>query len=107
MGVCVSLPCAVLLFGIALYLRKRRINTTIISIGVDFMQIVSIFTNLNFSWPPQLKTLFQISSASTFNTQVLAPECSIADWSFSVKCVGTVEMKICALLCFAQTVLSK
>ena len=60
-------------------------NTAIISIGLDFFQILSIFTSLNFQWPAQLKTLFQLSSASTFNTQVLAPECSITVWSFESK----------------------
>ena len=87
--------CAVVLVGVAVYFRKQHINGSIISIGLDFLQIFSIFTSLDFSWPPQLKSLFQAASASTFNTQVLAPECSISNWSFSVKCVHAPMRRGC------------
>ena len=75
----------VALVGVGVFLRRHRVNTAMISIGLDFLQIMSIFTSLNFQWPAGLKTLFQLSSASTFNTQVLAPECSVSGWSFEAK----------------------
>lgn len=77
--------CAGLLFGVVGYLKKHQVNSAVISIGLDFLQIMSIFTSLNFQWPASLKTLFELSSASTFNTQVLAPECTISGWSFAIK----------------------
>ena len=72
---------------VVLFLRRQRVNTSVISIGLDFMQIVSIFVNLNFQWPDQLRKLFAAASTSTFNTQVLAPECSISAWNFTLKSV--------------------
>lgn len=81
-------PCVwivVLLFGVAAYLKKHRVSTSVIGIGLDFMQILSIFTSLNFQWPASLKSLFEAASASTFNTQVLAPECTVSGWNFTTK----------------------
>jgi hypothetical protein len=51
------------------------------------MQVVSVFSSFGFQWPVQLNKLFAASSMSTFNEQLMAPECSIGSWSFELKCV--------------------
>jgi hypothetical protein len=51
------------------------------------VQVVSVFSSFGFQWPVQLTKLFAASSMSTFNEQLMAPECSIGAWSFELKCV--------------------
>ncbi len=48
-------------------------------------QVVSLFSSFGFEWPVQLNSLFAASSMSTFNDQLIAPECSIGSWSFELK----------------------
>jgi hypothetical protein len=86
------------LLGIA---RWKGVNLSALGIGVDFLQVVSLFSSFGFAWPPQLTALFAASSAASFNDQLVAPECSIGTWSFSRKCVllggggGAVLADVC------------
>jgi hypothetical protein len=48
---------------------------------------MSIFTSFEFQWPKALKSLFAYASATTYNDQLMAPECSVSQWSFELKCV--------------------
>jgi hypothetical protein len=51
------------------------------------LQVVSVFSSFGFKWPVQLTKLFAASSMSSFNDQLMAPECSVGSWSFELKCV--------------------
>ncbi len=51
------------------------------------MQVVSVFTSFGFKWPVQLTKLFDAASMSSFNEQLMAPECSIGAWGFRTKSV--------------------
>jgi hypothetical protein len=55
------------------------------------VQVVSVFSSFGFQWPVQLTKLFAASSMSTFNEQLMAPECSIGAWSFELKCVPSLQ----------------
>jgi hypothetical protein len=55
--------------------------------SVASVQVVSVFSSFGFQWPVQLTKLFAASSMSTFNEQLMAPECSIGAWSFELKSV--------------------
>jgi hypothetical protein len=48
-------------------------------------QVVSVFSSFGFKWPVQLSKLFAAASMSSFNDQLMAPECSIGTWSFEMK----------------------
>jgi hypothetical protein len=65
--------------------RRKGVNLSALGIGIDFLQIVSMFTAFGFKWPGQLTSLFNMASTATFNEQMLAPECSIGTWSFETK----------------------
>jgi hypothetical protein len=65
--------------------RRYGVNLSALGIGVDFLQVVSLFSSFGFSWPPALTGLFNASSTSSFNDQLMAPECSIGTWSFASK----------------------
>ena len=73
------------ILGVIVYCRKKRINMTALSVGVDFMQIVSIFSSFGFAWPSELSSVFTAASAAALNDQLLAPECSVAGWSLTRK----------------------
>jgi hypothetical protein len=75
----------VIFIVLAAYAHKKRVNMSALGIGVDFLQIMSIFTNFGFKWPASLKKLFQYSSLSTFNDQMMAPECTVTTWTFENK----------------------
>ena len=78
---------AVFFIALAAYAHKKRVNMSALGIGVDFLQIMSIFTSFGFTWPANLKALFQYTSLSTFNDQMMAPECTVTTWTFTNKCV--------------------
>jgi hypothetical protein len=44
-----------------------------------------VFASFGFEWPVQLNKLFAASSMSSFNEQLMAPECSLGSWSFERK----------------------
>ncbi len=44
----------------------------------DFIQVLSMFSNFDFGWPPAVKTTFNAFSVVNFNFELLAPECSVS-----------------------------
>jgi hypothetical protein len=100
------------------------VNLSALGIGVDFLQVISMcvfftlqvlqhdyhnvlslsylpcvrpsFTSFGFAWPPALVKLFTVASLSSFNDQLLAPECSVGGWGFRLKYdihpISTVSM---------------
>jgi hypothetical protein len=57
-----------------------------------------VFSSFGFKWPVQLNKLFAASSMSSFNDQLMAPECSIGTWSFEMKCVALLAVSRGGLL---------
>ena len=46
--------------------------------GQDFIQLLSMFANFDFTWPSQLTSLYHVFSLVNFNFDLLAPECSVS-----------------------------
>ena len=63
---------------------------------------MSIFTSFNFKWPSSLVKLFDVASAATYNDQLMAPECSVSLWNFSLK---YVPYSCAEQLCFVAVTL--
>jgi hypothetical protein len=86
-----SLLCALVcafaagILGLLVLARRNGINLSALGIGVDFLQVVSLFSSFGFQWPAELTSLFNASSTSSFNDQLVAPECSVGAWSFERK----------------------
>ncbi|KAJ8606751.1 hypothetical protein CTAYLR_009739 [Chrysophaeum taylorii] len=62
----------------AYVLKKKRVDIGIFSIGIDFMQVLSIFAATNLAWPPAVKVLY--NSLSLFSLDflnVFPPACSV------------------------------
>ena len=71
--------------GMSYYLNKSGISLTLIAIGVDYAQVLSIFAQSNIRWPAVLKQLFVIFSAFSFNLDLTAPECAAKSFTYPVK----------------------
>ena len=65
--------------------RMKGVNLAALGIGVDFLQVVSMFSSFGFKWPVQLTKLFNAASLSSFNEQLMAPECSVGTWGFKTR----------------------
>ena len=48
-----------------------------ISVGVDFLQTLSMFKSFAFAWPSLINTTLAATAASTFNIDLVSPECTI------------------------------
>jgi hypothetical protein len=48
------------------------VSLSVIGVGVDFLQVVSLFSSFGFNWPPQLTSVFKVASASTVNEQLVS-----------------------------------
>ena len=57
----------------------------IVSIGVDYFQILAMFGNSKVTWPPAIVTLFRLMSSLSFNLDITAPECSLPNLSYANK----------------------
>ena len=75
----------IIVAGMGYWLNKRQINLAIISIGIDFFQVLAIFAQSSVKWPPQVLALMQILSAFNFNIEIVAPECLVAGISYREK----------------------
>jgi len=74
---------AMFIFGVAMlcifghWLGRKRVDLAIMSIGVDYFQVLSILAMSNqVQWPPELQRLFNVFSFANLNLDLLAPECS-------------------------------
>ncbi len=71
--------------GVGFMLNKRQVNIAVISIGIDFFQVLAIFSQSRIKWPPIVKELLHVLSAFNLNIEIVAPECLIPDVSYKQK----------------------
>ena len=82
-------------------LDKKQVNLGIITIGVDYFQVLAIFSSANVDWPPQLKAVYNYLSAFNLNIDLAAPECwQAADFTYDQKWT-VVELTPVVLFGFA------
>lgn len=74
----------VILGAFGMFLNKRKVNLAAVTIGFDFIQILSVFSGFDFSWPVELRDVFTTLSASNLNLELVAPECSV-NWTYEQK----------------------
>jgi len=56
-------------------LREKNVNWTVVSIGVDYFQVLAIFATTNVKWPDGIQKLYDSFSFFNLNPEILAPEC--------------------------------
>merc|ERR1712195_268364 len=65
--------------------QSHKINISILSIGVDYFQVLSIFSGLRVRWPFWVKEVLQILSLFNFNIDIAAPECIFTGFDYKTK----------------------
>merc|ERR1712166_628569 len=65
------------IFGTAMMIMMRRlnVNTTIINIGIDYFQVVSLFARSKAQWPNDFKLVLKWFAIFQFDIDLAAPEC--------------------------------
>lgn len=64
--------CAAAVFAVISILK---INVGVISIGIDYFQVLSMFGTKKIPWPNSMVVLFDYLSAFSFNLDLAAPDC--------------------------------
>jgi hypothetical protein len=85
------------LYG-ASVMESRNINTSLISIAVDYFQVLAIFRNANIPWPLLLRDFYKFFAIFNLNIDIAAPECLAFDVTYSLKFWLTQLMPLIALV---------
>jgi hypothetical protein len=105
---CPSSPYAVIIgfvlgalaaLSISYWLNKINLSLTLISIGIDYAQVLSMFARTNIKWPAIMKQLFNIFSAFSFNLDLSAPECAAKSITYPIKWAFVEVLPVIALVC--------
>ena len=56
-------------------MTRLSINMTIINIGIDYAQIISLFSRSKAQWPDDLKIVIELFAIFQFDIDLAAPEC--------------------------------
>ncbi len=72
------------LFG-AYTLNAKSVNLSLISIGMDWAQVVAMFARTRIRWPALVKQIFLILSAFNLNLELIAPECAVPEVTYAGK----------------------
>jgi hypothetical protein len=67
------------------FLNQKGVNIAVVSIGLDFFQVLAIFATSGVKWPPVVKELLHILSAFNLNIEIVAPECIVPDLNYKQK----------------------
>ena len=62
----------------AYQLHKKNVSIAIVSIGVDYFQVLSIFADTKADWPASIELVYDYMSFFSFNLNVAKPECTIS-----------------------------
>lgn len=81
---CVKCPTIAFLYFIAffvalaalaasgLWLKKTQVDLASLTILVDYAQTLSVFSGFGFAWPAAVRSLFDISTITTLNIEIVA-----------------------------------
>merc|ERR1711871_1861550 len=62
--------------GAIFYVIKRlKINVGVISIGIDYFQVLGLFNNPLIPWPKEMTEIYNYLSSFSFSPDLAAPEC--------------------------------
>ena len=81
--------------AVGFQLNKRQVNIAVVSIGIDFFQVLAIFSQSRVKWPPVVKELLHVLSAFNLNIEIVAPECLIPDVSYKQKFWFIMLLPLC------------
>jgi len=85
----------------AWWLNRVGAAISFIQIGVDYMQVLAIFSSARIQWPPALRELLSLLSAFNLNLEITAPECLIPDIAAVDKWFAFQAVPLCVALVLA------
>merc|ERR1711968_306379 len=87
---------------IFLVIRKLKINVGVISIGIDYFQVLGMFSSKKIPWPKAMVIVFDYLSAFSINLDLAAPECAGGGVPVYVKWFMTefIPVGLCLILAF-------
>jgi hypothetical protein len=91
----------------ASWLSEKNINMAFIPIGVDYFQVLAIFTGSNIPWPSYLSAILQFFSFFNVNIDITAPECIAPNLPFAFKFYLTLMTPVVALCLMAMLMACK
>ena len=53
---------------------KMKVNLAVMSIGIDYFQVLSMFSKAKVRWPPEIKWLFHQLQWFSFDVDMTGPE---------------------------------
>merc|ERR1711871_1303900 len=56
-------------------IKKLKINIGVISIGIDYFQVLGLFNNSLIPWPEEMTALYNYLSSFSFSVDLASPEC--------------------------------
>ena len=66
-------------------LDQQEFNLAFISIGIDYFQVLAMFTNSDIRWPMLLKRIMGVLDFFNFNVDIMAPECLLPEFDYRFK----------------------
>ena len=76
-------------------LNRKKMHLAFISIGVDYMQVLAIFSRSKVRWPAFIRDMFRLMSMFNLNIDITAPECAIPDVSYAQKWFVIEALPLC------------
>lgn len=68
--------------ALAAWLHRHMFNVKGLTIGLDMLQALSMFSAFKFGWPDPLQSMFSAASLSTFSIELVAPEVRVEAFQF-------------------------
>jgi hypothetical protein len=87
------------------FLNSNKVHLALVSIGVDYFQVLAIFTQSKIAWPTPVKRLLNILSAFNLNIDLTAPECTIETITYGDRWAITMALPILILSVFVVSTL--
>ena len=70
---------------VGVYYLSRIMSMALVTIGVDYLQVLALFAASKVQWPSFISSLLNLLSAFNINLDLVAPECTVPDLGFEFK----------------------
>ena len=75
-------------------MHRYKFNLAFISIGVDYFQVLAIFSATDIRWPTELYEFFKFMMIFNINVDIAAPECLVPNFEYEFKWWGTMMLPV-------------
>ena len=90
------------------FMHVYKVNLAMISVGIDYFQVLSMFLKSKINWPPLLRSVFRFLASFNFDLDIASPECILQDlYKYEVKwfCIEALPIAMAVLFLLAHVAL--